>query len=155
MTVVSLVASKLRTPVQPLRAAGARRLHDRAPAGRVGLPRDDIACRLRLPIAQALARLLAAGRRQRMPPTVKDLSFSETAPTETPNLDPRSRNDNLAGPATGDGTSTAHTYLVIYLNPDSPRQNLDCGLVIEGKGDTSLVQDTRQTCPINTRYSIT
>ena len=28
-----------------------------------------------LPFAQALARLLAAGRRQRMPPTVKDLSF--------------------------------------------------------------------------------
>ena len=38
--------SKLRTPVQPPRAAGARRLHDRAPAGRARLPRDDMACRL-------------------------------------------------------------------------------------------------------------
>ena len=73
-------------------AAGAWRLRDRAPANRGWLPRDDIACRLPA-IAQALARLFAAGRRQHMPPTGKDLSFSETAPTETPNLDPRSRND--------------------------------------------------------------
>ena len=46
MTVVSLVASELRTPVQLSRAAGAQRLRGRAPAGRAGLPRDDIACRL-------------------------------------------------------------------------------------------------------------
>ena len=50
MTVVSLVASELRTPVQLSRAAGAQRLRGRAPAGRGGLPRHDIACRLCLPL---------------------------------------------------------------------------------------------------------